>query len=158
MFDSLTSITLEFFLNEKNETSLKKVYGSITVKNNPKYFPNCSTNVGSILVFNANESLFVANRASSYRCNSKTKIDNFKTDGNLTLKSIDLENLRVQPFIDNSIIFHDYAPEKVCTMDYFKSSNLIPIIVGVCLALLVIVVLVAYLIGRRRNRNGYQSV
>jgi len=48
--------------------------------------------------------------------------------------------------------------EKVCTMDIFRSSNLIPIIVGVCLAVLVIVVLVAYLIGRRRNRNGYQSV
>ncbi len=43
-------------------------------------------------------------------------------------------------------------------MDYFKSSNLIPIIIGVCLAVLVIVILVAYLIGRRRNRNGYQSV
>ncbi len=43
-------------------------------------------------------------------------------------------------------------------MDYFKSSNLIPIIVGVVLAILVIVILVAYLIGRRRNRNGYQSV
>ena len=48
--------------------------------------------------------------------------------------------------------------EKVCTSDYFQSSNLIPIIVGVCLGLLVIGVLVAYLIGRRRNRNGYQSV
>jgi lysosomal-associated membrane protein 1/2 len=48
--------------------------------------------------------------------------------------------------------------EKVCTMDYFKSSNLIPIIVGICLGILVIIVLVAYLIGRRRNRNGYQSV
>ncbi len=43
-------------------------------------------------------------------------------------------------------------------MDYFKSSNLIPIIVGICLGILVIIVLVAYLIGRRRNRNGYQSV
>ena len=43
-------------------------------------------------------------------------------------------------------------------MDILKNSNLIPIIVGVCLALLVVIILVAYLIGRRRNRNGYQSV
>ena len=50
------------------------------------------------------------------------------------------------------------ALEKVCTMDYIRNSNLIPIIVGICLAVLVVVVLVAYLIGRRRNRNGYQSV
>jgi len=54
--------------------------------------------------------------------------------------------------------FSFFFIEKVCTSDYFQSSNLIPIIVGVCLGLLVIGVLVAYLIGRRRNRNGYQSV
>ena len=49
-------------------------------------------------------------------------------------------------------------PEKVCAADIAKNSNLIPIIVGTCLAVLVIIVLVAYLIGRRRSRNGYQSV
>ena len=48
--------------------------------------------------------------------------------------------------------------EKVCQADIEKDSNLIPIIVGVCLAVLVIIVLAAYLIGRRRSRNGYQSV
>jgi len=48
--------------------------------------------------------------------------------------------------------------EKVCAMDYFRPTNIVPIIVGICLALLVIGVLVAYLIGRRRNHNGYQSV
>ena len=48
--------------------------------------------------------------------------------------------------------------EKVCQADIEKDSNLIPIIVGACLAVLVIIVLAAYLIGRRRSRNGYQSV
>jgi lysosomal-associated membrane protein 1/2 len=48
--------------------------------------------------------------------------------------------------------------EVVCKADVDKNSNLIPIIVGACLAVLVVIVLVAYLIGRRRNRNGYQSV
>jgi hypothetical protein len=48
--------------------------------------------------------------------------------------------------------------EKMCPRDIFRSPNFIPIIVGVCLGILVIVVLIAYLIGRRRNRNGYQSV
>jgi predicted permease len=48
--------------------------------------------------------------------------------------------------------------EKVCTDDLNKNSNLIPIIVGACLAALVVIVLIAYLLGRRRSRNGYQSV
>jgi len=158
MLDGLTSITLEFSRDEKNQTSLTKVFGSITINENTKYFPNYDVNIKGVHVFIANESLFATDCSHSYRCNSKTKIDNFKADANVTITSIDLENLRVQPFTDNSTIFHDYAVEKICTMDYFKSSNLIPIIVGVCLGILVIVVLVAYLIGRRRNRNGYQSV
>ena len=48
--------------------------------------------------------------------------------------------------------------EKVCKADDEKDSNLVPIIVGACLAVLVIIVLIAYLIGRRRSRTGYQSV
>jgi len=158
MLDNLTSITLEFSLDEKNQTSLKKVYGTVTVNKNTDYFPNYATSSEGIHVFLANESLFATDRSNSYRCNSKTTIDNFKTDGNFTVKSIVIENLRIQPFVDNTIIFNDYAVEKVCTMDIFKSPNLIPIIVGVCLGVLVIIVLVAYLIARRRNRNGYQSV
>jgi hypothetical protein len=109
MLDNLTSITFEFSLNEKNQTLLKRVFGSITINSNTNYFPNYTANVGGVHIFLANESLFLTDRGNSYRCNSKTKIDNFKIDGNITIKSIDLENLRIQPFVDNSIIFHDYA-------------------------------------------------
>ena len=51
-----------------------------------------------------------------------------------------------------------FSVEKVCKADDQKDSNLVPIIVGACLAVLVVIVLVAYLIGRRRSRTGYQSV
>lgn len=44
-----------------------------------------------------------------------------------------------------------------CTQDTLI-HNLVPIIVGVCLALLIVIVLVAYLIGRRRAHAGYQSI
>jgi hypothetical protein len=97
----------------------------------------------------------------------------------LDITSIDVENLRIQPFADDTKEFSDYDDgmfppkknnryvlsafllfilEKVCAADIDKNSNVIPIIVGACLAVLVVIVLVAYLIGRRRNRNGYQSV
>jgi hypothetical protein len=109
MLDNLTSITFEFFLNEKNQTLLKKVFGGITINNNTAYFPNYGTYSGGIHAFLANESLFTVDRVNSYRCNTKTKIDNFKTDGNVTVKSIDLENLRIQPFVDNTTVFNDYA-------------------------------------------------
>ena len=39
------------------------------------------------------------------------------------------------------------------------TSDIIPIVVGACLAALVVIVLIAYLIGRARaKRTGYQSV
>jgi lysosomal-associated membrane protein 1/2 len=60
--------------------------------------------------------------------------------------------------IANKLISIDFSLENVCEADAEKDSNLIPIIVGACLATLVIIVLVTYLIGRRRSRNGYQSV
>lgn len=45
-----------------------------------------------------------------------------------------------------------------CKLDV-RTSDLVPIIVGVCLAGLVIVVLIAYIIGRARaKRQGYASV
>lgn len=46
-----------------------------------------------------------------------------------------------------------------CTNPAGGGSDLVPIIVGACLAAIVILVLIAYLIGRARARStGYQSV
>ena len=45
-----------------------------------------------------------------------------------------------------------------CAADTTGTSKLVPIIVGSALALLVIMVLVAYIIGRRKHRPGYQQV
>jgi hypothetical protein len=109
MLDGLTTVTLEFSLNEKNQTSLKKVLATINVYANPNYFLNVSASVLGPHVFLANKSLFDTDRSHSYRCNSRTSIDNFKSGNNITLKSIDIENLRVQPFIDQSATFIDYA-------------------------------------------------
>ncbi len=54
-------------------------------------------------------SLFVADRGSSYRCNTKTTITGFNTTRNLTVTSIELENLRIQSFVDDSKEFHNYG-------------------------------------------------
>lgn len=55
-----------------------------------------------------------------------------------------------------NILFYFSAEE--CAADE-KVSDIVPIAVGVALASLIIVVLIAYLVGRRRSRQkGYQSV
>ena len=41
----------------------------------------------------------------------------------------------------------------------YEPNDVVPIAVGVALAVLIVVVLVAYIVGRRRNQaRGYQSV
>lgn len=48
------------------------------------------------------------------------------------------------------------CPAEECQMD--QDQMLIPIIVGAALAGLVLIVLVAYLIGRKRSHAGYQTI
>jgi lysosomal-associated membrane protein 1/2 len=78
-----------------------------------------------------------------------------KTETELNL---DLKNVKLMAFAGNATEFS--SDEAVCARDKKAStSDLIPIIVGACLAALVVIVLVAYLIGRARaRRTGYESV
>ena len=47
---------------------------------------------------------------------------------------------------------------KDCASDGGSSNDLIPIIVGCVLAAMVVIVLVAYLIGRRYQANKYERM
>lgn len=67
--------------------------------------------------------------------------------------SINAFDFHVQPFkVNNST----YGKAEECQMD--KDDMLIPIIVGAALAGLVLIVLIAYLIGRKRSHAGYQTI
>lgn len=109
MLDNLTTISLEFSVDDKNQTSLTRVFGGVTINGSTDYFPNCSKLAMGTYAFDANETLFVTDRINSYRCNSKTVIGGFSTIRNVTIKSIDIEDLRVQPFVDSDKTFNNYG-------------------------------------------------
>ncbi|XP_066571182.1 lysosome-associated membrane glycoprotein 2 isoform X2 [Amia ocellicauda] len=89
-----------------------------------------------------------ASLGSSYMCN---KMQAYPITANLSLTALDL---RVQPFnLEND----KYATAEECFLDS-DLSFLVPIAVGVALGFLIILVLISYLIGRRKSRTGYQSV
>ncbi|XP_023691088.1 lysosome-associated membrane glycoprotein 1a [Paramormyrops kingsleyae] len=67
--------------------------------------------------------------------------------------AINTFHLQVQPFGVNGGQFE--AAEE-CQLD--EDNMLIPIIVGAALAGLVLIVLIAYLIGRKRSHAGYQTI
>ncbi len=66
----------------------------------------------------------------------------------------------LQWFWDGSFIFHSFmfslSAAHECSMD--DTSLLIPIIVGAALAGLIFIVVIAYVIGRRRTYVGYQTL
>lgn len=83
----------------------------------------------------------------SYMCNAEQTLivsPNF---------SINTFRLQVQPF---GVTTTQFASAEECQID--QDQMLIPIVVGAALAGLVLIVLVAYLIGRKRSHAGYQTI
>jgi lysosomal-associated membrane protein 1/2 len=127
---------------ELNALTLKYVVDSET-------FPN-AVNLGPITAKLMNQTLFSANKGNSYKCFSES---------DLTMNDqvkVEITNYQAQPFLDEKTKGFDTAIE--CSADTTGTSKLVPIIVGSALAILVVMVLVAYIIGRRKHRPGYQQV
>lgn len=72
--------------------------------------------------FSVSESAFAVVQNKSYQCNSKTTIDGFPMLTNASLLSIEFENLRIQPFADQSQNFNDFADGKIDQNEVFFSS------------------------------------
>ncbi|XP_054642784.1 lysosome-associated membrane glycoprotein 1b isoform X2 [Dunckerocampus dactyliophorus] len=67
--------------------------------------------------------------------------------------AINTFEVQVQPF---NLTQDQFATAEECQLD--KDDMLIAIVVGAALAGLVVIVLVAYLIGRRKSHSGYQTI
>ncbi|XP_022070123.1 lysosome-associated membrane glycoprotein 2 isoform X2 [Acanthochromis polyacanthus] len=142
-----------------NSSELKLVSNSITIEftftNDTKKFRlhalNVTAKMGSgsmVSEANNNMSLWEATLGSSYMCN---KEQNFTVASLLTIYTF---NVQVQPFGVKKGLF---STAEECFLDS-DLSFLVPIAVGVALSFLIILVLISYLIGRRKSRTGYQSV
>ncbi|XP_059208090.1 lysosome-associated membrane glycoprotein 1a [Centropristis striata] len=83
----------------------------------------------------------------SYMCNAE------QTLVVVPIFSLNTFRLQVQPF---RVTTNQFATAEECQMD--QDQMLIPIIVGAALAGLVLIVLIAYLIGRKRSHAGYQTI
>ncbi|CAD1475961.1 unnamed protein product, partial [Heterotrigona itama] len=136
------SMTLHFMKNDtENDYSLHH----LEVVLPPTDFPNTTLNTSVTLVHEAPD--FVVKLSNSYRC-LKQQMLNLKqnntdeTSGYLTISGFQFQAFKV----DNSTIF---GLAKDCAFD---TPDVVPIAVGCALAGLVIIVLIAYLIGRRRNQ------
>jgi len=142
--------TLEFLYSlDKDTYQLKTV--SLAYGVTADQFPNATAS--SLGLFNATGTdlaAFSASKGNAYKCYADTDI---KLNSSVTVK---ISNYFAQPFLGGKNPDTGTAVE--CSADTVGTSKLVPIIVGSALAILVILVLVAYIIGRRKHRPGYQQV
>jgi len=94
------------------------------------------------------DSKLSSNIDKSYKCDAADKL---KLNEQVTMTWKDVQ---VQAFMTAN----GFSAAEECATDD-KTDDIVPIVVGCALAGLVIIVLIAYMVGRRRSRQkGYQSV
>ncbi|KAM9765165.1 lysosome-associated membrane glycoprotein 1a isoform 1-T1 [Menidia menidia] len=108
---------------------------------------NWSDMTDPLLVSNNSLDYLRSTVGRSYMCNAEQSLDVAPAF------SLNTFRLQVQPF---SVTTNQFATAEECQMD--QDQMLIPIIVGAALAGLVLIVLIAYLIGRKRSHAGYQTI
>ncbi|XP_028904024.1 lysosome-associated membrane glycoprotein 1 [Ornithorhynchus anatinus] len=84
---------------------------------------------------------------NSYRCNTEESVRVTK-DCSVNIFTVQAQAFRVEG--------GKFGPVEECQLD--ENNMLIPIAVGAALAGLVLIVLIAYLIGRKRSHAGYQTI
>ncbi|CAL7937334.1 unnamed protein product [Xylocopa violacea] len=143
------SMTLHFVRNgSENDYSFHHFEIVFPTSNFPDTIPNNSM----VLVHEASN--YVVGLSNSYRCLRQQKLNLKQNASDETHGYVTISDLQFQAFkADNSTVF---SLAKDCA---FNTPDVVPIAVGCALAGLVIIVLIAYLIGRRRSQgHGYLSM
>lgn len=133
-----TTLSFTFTLNS---TSNKYHLSGITL------LANWSDATAPISASNTSLDYLRSTLGRSYMCNAEQTLAVVPTF------SLNTFRLQVQPF---EVTTNQFATAEECQMD--QDQMLIPIIVGAALAGLVLIVLIAYLIGRKRSHAGYQTI
>jgi len=93
----------------------------------------------------------VAHKGNSFACDAGMYF-NLTGDFNATLHAVDL---RIEPFVPSDA--DGFGLMERCDADKMH-NNVVPIAVGAALAVLVVIVLILYLVGRRKHQRGYETV
>ncbi|CAJ1049862.1 lysosome-associated membrane glycoprotein 1 [Xyrichtys novacula] len=136
--EQITMLNLTFTLNS---TSNKYRLSAITL------LANWSDMTAPFLASNTSLDYLRSTLGRSYMCNAEQTLAVVPTF------SLNTFRVQVQPF---EVTTNQFATAEECQID--QTQMLIPIIVGAALAGLVLIVLIAYLIGRKRSHAGYQTI
>ncbi|KYN28118.1 Lysosome-associated membrane glycoprotein 1 [Trachymyrmex cornetzi] len=136
----------------KNETEKYYSLHHFEISLAAEEFPNDKSNKTVTVVHVTPQ--FKTGLSNSYKCIKEQQLDLTLKGNNATVGFLKVTNLQFQAFRgDNTTIF---GLAKDCSFD---TPDIVPITVGCALAGLVVIVLIAYLVGRRRSQaRGYLSM
>ncbi|XP_009887577.1 PREDICTED: lysosome-associated membrane glycoprotein 2 [Charadrius vociferus] len=120
----------KFYLKEVNVTLLNRLNGSVISSADNNNFSKWDAYLGS-----------------SYMCRKEQTLE---VNEDLQIHTF---NLWIQPFLVKE---NKFSTAQECSLD--DDSILIPIVVGAALAGLIAIIVVAYIIGRRKSYAGYQTL
>lgn len=158
------TLSIEFAGNDSSSTwRLSSVSFLANLKNNPM-FPNATEGV-----VNASYTLFPntsisGTNGSYYYCKKDTTFTLTAGKKDYQVQA-DFMDWKVEPFVQKNS--EDFGSGKDCYQDHptptpthnkSSDSDIVPIAVGCALAGLVLIVLIAYVIGRRKSHRGYEKV
>ncbi|XP_032622959.1 lysosome-associated membrane glycoprotein 2 isoform X3 [Chelonoidis abingdonii] len=149
-----TSATLR--LNDSNRRFIDFTFAVKNTSANTQRFYLKEVNITLISSINGSEPLNAGNNnlsiwdtflGSSYMCQKEQTV---LVTEDLQIHTFDL---RIQPF---KVQDNKYSKAQECSLD--DDTILIPIIVGAALAGLIVIIVIAYIIGRRKTYAGYQTL
>jgi lysosomal-associated membrane protein 1/2 len=141
---------------EKNSTANRYRIRNITVIVTPTKdeFPGIKDNA-TIIELYINKTEFSTPLHKSYHCAKEQTFDLMNSGNNETSGTVTLSNVHLEAFCENRDRSFDAAED----CEKSTSSDIVPIAVGCALVGLVAIVLIAYLVGRRRSQTrGYLSM
>jgi len=128
---------------------------ALTVHPDPVNFPDAPSGQ-TIQARMGNAAFHPTNLNNTYTCRSEEEVHLNDTTAPQPVVAR-LRNVQMEAFRQKTD--DSFSTASYCSADGPLTSDIVPIAVGCALAALVVIVLIAYLIGRRRARQrGYQSV
>lgn len=148
------NVTLTFNLT-KDTKYQEIILASVIVnyREDNKTFPMSDSNK-TFTASQTNMTIWNTPNGQGFWCHKSEDID-FKQK--LALTQIQLSNMKVEAFRKKNTTDIDPYKYTQCEQDN-EMGNIVPIAVGAALGALVLIVLIAYLVGRKRNIRGYESV
>lgn len=149
------NLSLSFGRNESDE-EYHMTYVSLSYNFKPGHLPFTeAASYTNASERSLGEEMFRTDVGRSFVCTSQqTLLEG--NPGRAGLISVNFYDTQVEAFRVNVTNSNFHAIGGRCSED--EMSMLVPIVVGACLAGLIVIVLVAYFIGRHHSKRGYENV